>query len=96
MITEIGEVLVEDPDCCNRSTQSYQMLTTDKELLKLFALNNQNIKLAEGTPAGDYVLKVLVTDSLFPNARAISTVHITVDELQQDAMDKSIAIRIKG
>ncbi|XP_063724486.1 neural-cadherin-like isoform X3 [Symsagittifera roscoffensis] len=93
---EIGDVMVTDPDCCNRTTQSYEMITTDKQLRQYFSLSKNFVTLSQGTPPGRYFLKVRVTDSLFPSAVAISSIEVYVELLEHDAMDNALALRIKG
>ena len=49
-----------------------------------------------GTPPGTYHIQVRVTDSLFPQAVAISDIEIYVEELHKDAMSNALALRLKG
>ncbi|XP_053101938.1 neural-cadherin-like [Hemicordylus capensis] len=88
--TVLGQIHAPDNDDWDHKTYHFE----GKEP-RYFILNDNSglLSIKEGTPAGTYIIKVKVTDGIWPDV--VSTVKVVVKEIKEEAVHNAGSIRIR-
>ncbi|XP_033753809.1 LOW QUALITY PROTEIN: neural-cadherin-like [Pecten maximus] len=95
---EIGRANANDPDDWDFKDKWYYFIGP-KDMTRFFSVSKENgtIMMKKGVPGGYYEFKVLVYDHVvFTHQNATATIHVTVQEIDDDAVFSSGSVRLSG